>query len=134
MQVQVLDLHIIDTKLERYSSICRRIITKILQIHNQSIINCCKYDRIYISTTMLNVIADSGPFFVYNNFLDFNESSPIGKLVDIDVYLKDNIVRNQIIFSYGKSKIRDSKIELILEENSNSNLEELILEIKSEFI
>lgn len=125
------------TSYDTYGSICRRLVTKIIFYNNQSIVNTgFSYKRIYISNSILNILSDSSSFFVnpLQSNIDFDENRPIGKIADIDVYLKEHISKNHIIFSHEISEVRNSKINSILEDSDVTHLEELILEIKSEFI
>lgn len=117
-----------------YSSMCRRLVTKIFFIQNKYLCeNRINFDRIYVPHTVLNILSDASGFFTYG--VDFNENTPVGKIGGLlDVYVNFSMNRNQILFSFDKNLVRDNKIESLLDGKVDYELQEVTLEIKSEFL
>lgn len=120
---------------DNYSSMCRRLITKIFQVQNKyTLENGVNFDRVYVPHTILNVLSDASGFSSYG-ITEFSEDQPIGKLGGrIDIYVSFSMNRNQILFSFDKRLIRDNKLESLLDDQTDYNLQEVTLEIKSEFL
>lgn len=117
-----------------YSSMCRRLVTKIFFIQNKYLSeNRINFDRIYVPHTVLNILSDASGFSTYG--LDFSENTPVGKIGGLlDVYVNFSMNRNQILFSFDKNLVRDNKIESLLDGKVDYELQEVTLEIKSEFL
>jgi len=120
---------------DNYSSMCRRLITKIIHVQNKySIQNNINFDRIYVPHTILNILSDASGFSSYA-VDEFSEDQPIGKLAGMmDIYISFSLPRNQLIFSFDKTLVRDNKLESLLDGVVDYNLQEVTLEIKSEFL
>jgi hypothetical protein len=117
-----------------YNSMCRRLIDKILFIQNKYLTeNRINFDRIYVPHTILNILADFSNF--YTNGVNLTENNPVCKIGGLlDVYVSHSMNRNQILFSFDKKLVRDKKITNLLDGEFNPNFQEVILEIKSEFL
>lgn len=136
MRIEYLDLESnTENSYENYSTLQRRIVTKIFHIQNKyQIENLIDFDRIYVSHVILNMLSDASGFFM-NPSTELDYSKPVAKLGGrLDVYLKDNLPRNQVLFSFESNLVRDTKIDSLLDQYSEYKLDEVILEIKSEFI
>lgn len=120
---------------DNYSSMCRRLITKILYTYNKySIENSINFDRIYVPHTILNILSDASGFSTYG-LGDLSEDQPIGNLSGmLDVYISFNLPRNQMVFSFDKTLVRDNKIDSLLDGSVDYSLQEVTLEIKSQFL
>lgn len=117
-----------------YNSMCRRLINRIFFIQNKYLSeNRINFDRIYVPHTVLNILADVTGFSTYG--VDFDENNPVGKIGGLlDVYVNFSMNRNQILFSFDKNLVRDNKIESLLDGKVDYELQEVTLEIKSEFL
>lgn len=120
---------------DNYSSVCRRLVTKIFHIQNYyTLQNRINFDRIYVPHTILNILSDITGFYSYQ-LDDFSEDQPVGKLGDqLDIYVSLTLNRNQVLFSFDKILVRDIKLESLLDGQFDPHLQEVILEIKSEFL
>lgn len=55
---------------DNYSSMCRRLITKIFQVQNKyTLENGVNFDRVYVPHTILNVLSDASGFSSYGIIL-----------------------------------------------------------------
>lgn len=123
---------------DTYNSMCRKLITEMVRIRNKySLQNQSTFDRLYVPHTIFNILSDISGFHFggLKSTSDIPDDNLCGKILDMDIYIDLSMKRNQMLFSFDKSKLRNEKLVfLISDEEEISNFDEVILEIDTEFI
>lgn len=103
---------------ENYGSLQRRLITEIIRIKNQYLIdNGFNPTKLIVGTRIFNAISDVAGYSTNGYKISddsFDDPTKVGKLMDMDVYLYVEMDINLIRMTIDTNLIRDIKIESIL--------------------
>lgn len=114
------------------SYIGKKIVTEINKVSNYGFLaNNCHYDVIYISVPLLNIISDL-PMFKVSGYPGV-PTDIVGYIRDMKIYIDPLLNRNQIKLTFDPSKLRELKINSILETTTIKEIESII-EIESSLI
>jgi hypothetical protein len=109
----------IDTELEKksvsdiYEIYSRKIITKIVYLRNKLLSEGKEYNTIVVPYGLLSII-DSDNRIMKSHLINGETKSIIGSICGIEAYFDTSLEKDVMYFTNPISKIRDQKIDIIL--------------------
>lgn len=118
------------------SYIQTKIITEVIKLRNiyyQK--NNFFFDNMFVSTSMFNLLSDHNLFHATDVVIYDDElTHSMGMIGGMKIFIDPSVNRNQIRISVDKSRLRDIKINSIVESDYTEKILEIIVDIESDLI
>jgi hypothetical protein len=128
----------LDNNTSSYHTIQRKLVTEIVRVKNQYLIdNGFNPTKLIVGSRIFNIISDVSAYSTGGYKLtddSFDQPTLVGKLMDIDVYLYVEMDINLIRLTTDTDVIRDMKIESILNDVNISDKFTIDIKVVSSII
>lgn len=131
-----------DVRISNISTIQRKFFTQITRIRNENILNQkLDFDKLVVSNVIFNFLSDSSGFFqiekIDSRVCDY-DIVKMGYITqrgytmnDLGVWIDLNLDRNKMYLTLEENKLRDFKIDEVLEDISESKIYRIDILVKS---